>query len=116
MTGSTFSSPTGFYYYNGYAVPVYEKKNNDRLPDYHRLDVSTEIQLNKPGAKYEHKLIFTIYNLYSRKNPISVNFNKTLNPSGEPIVPGNLYTPPELVPSMLFLFELVPAISYSFKF
>jgi len=58
MTGSAFSSPTGFYYYNGYAVPVYEKKNNDRLPDYHRLDVSTEIQLNKPEAKYEHKLIF----------------------------------------------------------
>jgi len=116
MTGSAFSSPTGFYYYNGYAVPVYEKKNNDRLPDYHRLDVSTEIQLNKPEAKYEHKLIFTIYNLYSRKNPISVNFNKTLNNNGKPIVPGDLSSPPELVPSMLFLFEWVPAISYSFKF
>ncbi len=116
MTGSTFSSPTGYYYYNAYAVPVYEKKNNDRLPDYHRMDISTEIQLNKPSARFEHKLVFTIYNLYSRKNPISVNFNKTLNPSGEPIVPGNLSSPPELVPSMLYLFEWVPAISYSFKF
>jgi hypothetical protein len=116
MTGSTFSSPTSFYYYNGYPVPIYEEKNNDRLPDYHRMDVSTEIQLNKPGARYEHKLVFTIYNLYSRKNPISVNFNKTLDHKGNPIVPGDLSSPPDLYASMIYLFEWVPAVSYSFRF
>jgi hypothetical protein len=116
MTGSTFSSPTGFYYYNGYPVPIYEEKNNDRLPDYHRMDVSTEVQLNKPGARYEHKLVFTIYNFYGRKNPISVNFNKTLNHNGKPIVPGDLSQPPELYASMIYLFEWVPAVSYSFRF
>ena len=116
MTGSAFSSPTGFYQYNGYTVPIYEKKNNDRLPDYHRLDLSTEIQLNKPKARYQHTLVFTVFNLYARKNPISVNFNKVLNPKGEPIVPGNLFTPPELVPSMMYLFGIVPAVTYSFTF
>jgi len=116
MTGSAFSSPTSFYYYNGYAVPIYEKKNNDRLPDYHRLDLSTEIQLNKAAARYQHKLVFTLYNLYGRKNPISVNFNKTLNQNGHPIIPGELSSPPELVPSMIYLFSFVPAVSYSFTF
>ncbi len=116
MTGSAFSSPTGYYYYNGYAVPVYEKKNNDRFPDYHRLDLSTEIQLNKSSARYRHKLVFSIYNLYGRKNPISVNFNKTLDDEGDPIVPGDLYPTPELVPSMIYLYTMVPAVSYSFTF
>lgn len=37
MTGSAFSSPVGFYYYYGRSVPLYADKNNDRLPDYHRL-------------------------------------------------------------------------------
>jgi hypothetical protein len=115
MTGSTFSSPTAFYRYNGYTVPIYGKKNNDRLPDYHRLDLSTEIQLNKRERRYEHSLRFSIYNLYGRKNPFAVNFNKTLNPGGTPVVPGNLYLPPELVPSQMYLFQMVPSVSYSFK-
>ena len=116
MTGSAFSSPTGFYLYNGYTVPIYEKKNNDRFPDYHRLDLSTEIQLNKPTSRYRQKLVFTLYNLYARKNPISVNFNKTLNANGVPIIPGDLSTQPELVPSIIYLFGFVPAVSYSFTF
>jgi hypothetical protein len=116
MTGSAFSSPTSFYYYNGYAVPIYEKKNNDRLPDYHRLDISTEIQLSKPSRRYQQKLVMSIFNLYGRKNPISVNFNKTLTPKDEPIVPGDLSTPPVLVPSMIYLFSVVPSLTYSFTF
>jgi hypothetical protein len=40
MTGSAFTSPTGFMQYNGYVVPIYGVKNNDRYPDYHRLDIS----------------------------------------------------------------------------
>ena len=115
MTGSAFSSPTAFYSYNGYTVPLYEKKNNDRLPDYHRLDISTEIQLNKRDNRYSHSLRFTIYNLYSHKNPFAVNFNKTLNYKGDPVVPGDLYLPPELVPTQMYLFKWVPAVSYSFR-
>ncbi len=116
MTGSAFSSPTGFYYYNGYAIPIYEKKNNDRLPDYHRLDISTELQLSKPSARFQHKLVLSVFNLYGRKNPISVNFNKALNPKGKPMVPGDLSTPPILFPSMIYLFSMVPSVSYSFTF
>jgi hypothetical protein len=116
MTGSAFSSPTAYYYYNGYAIPVYGEKNNDRLPDYHRLDLSTEIQLSKPASRFQHKLLFSVYNLYGRKNPMSVNFNKTFNREGEPIVPGELSTQPELVPSMMYLFTMIPALSYSFTF
>jgi hypothetical protein len=115
MTGSAFSSPTSFYRYNGYTVPIYEEKNNDRLPDYHRLDLSAEVRLNRKERNFSHSLRFTIYNLYSRKNPFAINFNKTLNQNGVPVIPGDLYLPPELIPTQMYLFEMVPAVSYSFQ-
>ncbi|MFT5765970.1 MAG: hypothetical protein ACI8X3_003408, partial [Saprospiraceae bacterium] len=31
-SGSTFTSPTGFYTFNGETIPIFEDKNNDRLP------------------------------------------------------------------------------------
>jgi hypothetical protein len=31
------------------------------------------------------------------------------------VVPGNLYLPPELIPTQMYMFEMVPAVSYSFK-
>ena len=39
LTGAAITTPIGFYYNNGYSVPLYGAKNNDRLPDYHRLDL-----------------------------------------------------------------------------
>ncbi len=114
MTGFAFSSPTSFYQYNGYTVPIYEKKNNDRLPDYHRLDINAEFQINKRPRRYSHKIKLTFFNLYNRTNPIAVNFNKTLNPSGEPVIPGNQFPAPELFATQKYLFGIVPAINYTF--
>ena len=116
MTGSAFSSPTSFYQYNGYTVPIYETKNNDRLPDYHRLDVSAEFRINKQPRRYSHKLRLTLFNLYNRTNPMAINFNKTLNPNGDPVVPGQVYPAPELFSTQMYLYGLVPAINYTFTF
>jgi outer membrane receptor for ferrienterochelin and colicin len=116
MTGFAFSSPTSFYQYNGYTVPIYENKNNDRLPDYHRLDVSAEFRINKKPRRYSHKLRLTLFNLYNRTNPIAINFNKTLNPKGDPVVPGTVYPVPELFATQMYIYGLVPAINYIFTF
>ena len=116
MTGFAFSSPTSFYKYNGYTVPIYEKKNNDRLPDYHRLDINAEFQINKKPRRYSHKIRLTFFNLYNRTNPIAINFNKTLYPNGEPVVPGNLFPAPELYATQKYLFGIVPSINYTFTF
>ena len=114
-TGLAFSSPTSFYKYNGYTVPIYDKKNNDRLPDYHRLDVSAEFQINKRPRRYSHKIRLTLFNLYNRTNPMAVNFNKTLYPNGEPVVPGQVYPPKELYATQMYLYGLVPSINYIFN-
>ncbi|NOZ45343.1 MAG: TonB-dependent receptor [Chlorobi bacterium] len=116
ISGGVFSSPTAFYNYNNYSVPVYLYKNNDRLPAYHRLDVSATIQLSKESRKYKHHLTFSIFNLYGRKNPVSINFNKTIDAYGNFKIPANLYQVSELVPTQLTILRFMPSITYNFSF
>lgn len=115
LSGAAFSTPTGFYYYNGYTIPVYGSKNNDRLPDYHRLDLSVTFNLNKPGARFRHNFTFTIYNLYFRDNPIAANFNKIIDDNGNIVVPSDMGNP-ELVPTTISVAGIIPSLTYNFKF
>jgi hypothetical protein len=115
-SGSPFTTPSGYYYYMGYQVPYYEERNNDRLPDYHRLDLSTSIQLNGPDAKSEHILQFSIFNVYGRKNPFNITFNKIVDENGNIVVPSDYREVPELEKTMMYLFGTIPSISYQFKF
>jgi flagellar hook protein FlgE len=116
LTGGAISTPTGFFYYNGYSVPIYGEKNNDRLPDYHRLDISVTYKFNKPERRYQHSLILTLYNAYGRKNPISVNFNKMMDDKGNFVVPANMDVMYELVPSTISVAGIIPSLTYNFKF
>jgi len=116
MTGAPFSTPTGFYYYDMHQVPVYAERNNDRLPDYHRLDVALNWQLSKSERKFQHELIFSVYNLYNRINPVALHFNKTLNEQGNFVVPVDFYTNPELYSTQYYLYGIVPSVSYHFNF
>lgn len=115
LSGSTYSAPVSFYQFNGLEIPIYGQKNNDRLPAYHRLDVSANLKLNRNlEKKYQHELSFSIYNLYGRKNPLFVNFNK------EEIAYGNFEIPSNLVDSQrsisqFYLFQVAPSISYNFR-
>lgn len=114
-TGAPFSSPVSFYNFNGLEVPVYGQKNNDRLPDYHRLDLSATLNLNKNvESRFKHSLTFSIYNLYGRKNALFVNYNKTEQVDGSFKVPSNLLDK-DLVSTQFYLLRFVPAIAYNFK-
>jgi hypothetical protein len=114
-TGAPYSSPVSFYLYNGEEVPVYGQKNNARLPDYHRLDLSATHRLNKnPGNKFSHHLSFSIFNFYARKNPLFINFNKVETPDGSFRIPSSVIDPTR-VTSQFYLFGFAPSVSYSFK-
>ena len=114
-TGSPYSAPVSFYSYNREEVPVYGQKNNARLPDYHRLDVSATYQLNKNRKnKFKHNLSLSIFNLYARKNALFVNYNKTETRDGSLKIPTNLINP-DRVTSQYYLFRLTPSFSYNFK-
>jgi len=116
MTGAPFTSPTGFYYYQDHQVPIYEERNNDRLPDYHRLDLALNWKLNRKEQKFNHELVFSIYNVYGRKNPVLIHFNKIENESGRLVTPYNYYNTPELLASQYYIFGVIPSLSYNFSF
>jgi len=116
MTGVPFTTPTGFYYHDNHQVPIYAERNNDRLPDYHRMDIALNWLLSKAERKYQHELIFSAYNLYNRKNPVALHFNKIADENGNYVVPYDYYTDPELVSTHFYLYGIVPSISYHFKF
>ncbi len=116
MTGAPFTTPTGYYYYHNHQVPIYAERNNDRLPDYHRLDVALNWQLGRPEGKFKHELIFSVYNLYNRKNPVALHFNKIEDESGSYVVPYDFYKNPQLESTQYYLYGIVPSISYHFSF
>lgn len=76
-TGVPATYPDGQYTYNGEPVQDYSRRNADRIPDYHRVDVafSKDTRFNKAQKRYG---IWTlgIYNLYARKNPYSIYFTR----------------------------------------
>ena len=115
-TGSTFSSPTGFYTFNDQTVPIYDEKHNDRLPNYNRLDIAFKFILNKKAtAKFQHDLTFSIYNVLAHKNVIDVNFNKIENGNARPIVQANLLAEDQLRATQSDLLRFFPSLTYTFK-
>jgi TonB-dependent receptor-like protein/carboxypeptidase-like protein len=115
-TGIPFSTPTSFYLFDGNEIPVYDRKNNSRMPAYHRLDVSARFTLNKNlHKKFRHSIILSVYNLYGRKNPIFINFNKTINDKGKFEVPTNLLTASRLS-SQIYIYGIAPSVNYQFRF
>lgn len=114
-SGAAITTPTGFYDYQGYTVPIYTAKNNDRLPNYHRLDISAQINLNRKNRRFKHYLQVSLFNVYGRKNPVTINFNKTLDENENLVIPGNLLNT-DLVTSQMYMYKTIPSLTYNFKF
>jgi hypothetical protein len=115
LSGNAVSQPIGFYQLNGYQIPVYGERNGERMPAYHRLDVMASYRFSKPRNRYQHSLSVTVYNLYGRFNPFSLNFNKMINDQGEFVVPSDLYGPNELIPTWYSVAGIIPSINYQFR-
>jgi hypothetical protein len=116
LSGGAITTPIGFYKQNGYVVPVYGDKNNDRLPDYQRLDFTVSLRLNKPTSKFKHEILLSIYNLTGRSNPFSVNFNKMVNDQGNYVVPTDFSEELLVEPTVVSVAGIIPSINYKFSF
>jgi hypothetical protein len=104
-TGLPFTLPTGRYEIDGNIVPVYTGRNEYRLPDYHRLDLSYTIRgKDRADRRWKGEWNFSIYNAYARKNVWTLNFEQ----DGDD--PNRTYA------EMTYLFSIVPAITYNFTF
>lgn len=115
-SGSAITTPIGFYTYMDNTLPLYGEKNNDRLPDYHRLDVSLNWQLNKQPKRFKHGIAFSIYNLYNRHNAISLNYNKVRTGDHSFSIPSNVYDQNQMLTTQSHLLGIMPSLTYKFEF
>lgn len=76
-TGRPITYPVSLYYLNGVKYLNYSRRNENRIPDYTRLDVSFNLEGNLKKHKIAHGYwSFSIYNLLGRKNAYSIYFTK----------------------------------------
>lgn len=107
-TGNAATLPQRFYIVNGILTQEYSRINEYRLPAYHRLDFAAIMTPRKNlKRKWKSEWVFSVYNLYNRKNPYFVYFDQTGSPYN-----GTL----EIQAKQVSLFPVIPAITWNVKF
>ncbi|SDH25616.1 Outer membrane receptor proteins, mostly Fe transport [Flavobacterium omnivorum] len=104
QTGQPVTYPVGQYEYLGINVPSYGLRNENRLPAYHHLDIAATLTPSKnKNREWKGEWVFSIYNLYNRKNAASINFRQNADTGSNEAIKTSI-------------FGIVPAVSYNFKF
>jgi hypothetical protein len=103
-TGNPTTYPAGRFEINGEYFPIYSGRNEDRRPDYHRLDVSFSF-IPRPYTQKRWKGDWNIslFNAYNKKNAWMITLNQDRD-TGRPYA------------EMFYLFGIVPSITYNVKF
>ncbi len=105
FSGAPFTAPNGRMFVGGDIIPLYSDRNEERMPDYHRMDVSFTIKnKKKEGRKWEGEWNFSVYNIYGRKNAWSIFFEQDDD------------NPYKATAQKTYLFQFVPSVTYNFKF
>ncbi len=104
QTGQPTNYPIGQFEFQGLTVPYYGLRNKERLPNYHRIDVSATLSPRKNATrKVQGEWVFSIYNIYNRQNAASINFRRNQDTGVNEAVRTSI-------------FGIVPAVTYNFKF
>jgi len=104
QTGRPANYPSGQYQFEETLVPVFVSRNAERLPAYHRFDISATLTPRKnKNRKWKGEWVFGVYNLYGRKNAASITFGENedtfINEA-----------------TRTSIFGIMPAVSYNCKF
>ncbi|MBN3583984.1 TonB-dependent receptor [Algoriphagus aestuarii] len=102
-TGRPVTFPEAKFDYSGNSLAYFNRRNEERLPDFHRLDLAVNFKLNGKGKFFDGDWTFSILNVYGRKNPFSLFFVDELG------------APPQAL-KLAVLGVPLPSISYSIKF
>jgi len=103
QTGRPVTYPIGKYIFNNAEYVLYSDRNQFRIPDYYRLDLSFNIEGNHKIEKFAHSFWnISVYNVLGRNNPYSVFF---VTDSGEV----------KAYQSSIFAIP-IPTITYNFRF
>lgn len=104
QTGRPANFPESSYNYNGLTIPTYNGRNQNRLPDFHHLDLSAKYIPHPDEDKSWHsEWVFSIYNIYDRKNALNIDFAENEDTHVNEA-------------TKLSIFGIIPSVSYKFKF
>jgi hypothetical protein len=108
LTGTPATFPDAKFQIQGYNVPynTTNQRNNFRVTPYHRLDVGATWNIDAlKTKKFKNQLVFSIYNVYNRRNAYSIYFRT--NPDN-----------PNETQAVRFsvIGSIVPAITWNFNF
>lgn len=114
-TGNALTMPTGRFVYNiGYnpeerepvftSINQYDKINDYRMPAYHRMDIAfTYTPKPQSTKRFRSSWNFSLYNIYNRYNPYFIYLDVE---EDEQTIKGK----------KVFLFPILPGITWNFKF
>lgn len=105
-TGDTYTPAVSYFEFEGKRVVEYGDRNSARVPSYNRMDVSLTLGRKVvPGKVYknESNWVFSVFNVYARKNPYSISFNTNEDTGRNQAV-------------KTYLFGAIPSVTYNFKF
>jgi hypothetical protein len=104
QTGQPTNYPIGQYEFKGLVIPVYGGRNEQRLPAYHRWDIAATLTPRKnKNRNLQGEWVFSIYNIYNRRNAASINFEQNQDTGSNEAI-------------RTAIFGLVPSVTYNFKF
>ncbi|TXN35418.1 TonB-dependent receptor [Flagellimonas hymeniacidonis] len=104
QTGQPTNYPLGQFEFQGLTVPFFGLRNEERLPDFHRLDISATLKPKRNSRKkVKSEWVFSIYNAYNRKNAASINFREDEDTGRNQALRTSI-------------FGIIPAVTYNFKF
>ena len=103
QTGRPVTYPIGKYNFNNSEYVLYSDRNQFRIPDYYRLDLSFNVEGNHKVEKFVHSFWnISVYNVLGRNNPYAVFF---VTDNGEV----------KAYQSSIFSIP-IPTITYNFRF
>ncbi len=104
-SGGNITVPEGIFNFQGVAFNYYTSRNGYKLPAYHRFDIAFAYKpYHRKQVSWEDGWNFGIYNVYDRKNVFAVFVKQKSNNFSQ-------YSAQKM-----YLYGMIPYISYSFKF
>ena len=104
-TGRPLNAPSARYEYGGVVAPYYSGRNQDRMPDYHQLDLSITIKNKEKASQLINgEWVISVNNAYARKNADALFFQQ------------EEYNSYETKAKKVSYYTIFPSVSYNFKF
>lgn len=103
QTGQPTNFPVSQSQFQGLNITNYDGRNQQRLPAYHRLDLSATLTPKNQNKKLKGSWVFSIYNAYNRMNAASITFRTNDDTGANEAV-------------RTTIFGILPSVTYNFKF